>query len=141
MDTENVMSIVERLYKVSFITPNGCWSSRLGVCTSGYSQVWDKNQQRLRMAHVVSWEHFVGPLQPGLEIDRLCFNTVCWNPFHLEPVTHSENVRRSRIFNRTKTHCPKGHEYSPENTRFANNTVEPISFGASVELAGKNVNL
>lgn len=58
----------------------------------------------------------------GMQIDHLCRNTLCVNPKHLDVVTPKENwrripreglpcVRRSR----TRTHCSKGHELSPEN--------------------------
>ena len=37
-----------------------------------------------------------GPVEPGLQLDHLCRNPACVNPAHLEPVTATENVRRSR---------------------------------------------
>jgi hypothetical protein len=51
----------------------------------------------------------------------------CVNPDHLEPVTRAENLRRGTKprreknpkcaqWQREKTHCPRGHEYTPENT-------------------------
>jgi hypothetical protein len=45
-------------------------------------------------AHRWAYEHFVGPIPEGLEIDHGCFVHACVNPGHLEPVTHQENVRR-----------------------------------------------
>lgn len=47
-------------------------------------------------AHRVYYEHYVGPIPEGLEIDHLCKNRSCVRPEHLEPVTHLENIRRSR---------------------------------------------
>ena len=38
------------------------------------------------------------------------------NPDHLEPVTRGENLHRGAHRNKVKTHCPQGHEYTPENT-------------------------
>lgn len=67
------------------------------------------------LAHRFFYEHFIGEIPEGLEIDHLCHNTICVNPAHLEAVTHSENLRREHAF-RPKTHCPQGHEYTPENT-------------------------
>jgi hypothetical protein len=56
-----------------------------------------------------------------LDIDHLCRNPGCCNPDHLEPVTRGENIRRGvgvAPNNLRKTHCPQGHEYTPENTYF-----------------------
>jgi hypothetical protein len=49
-----------------------------------------------RMAHVVAWEAENGPVPPGLEIDHLCEIRDCIRVSHLEAVTHTVNVRRSR---------------------------------------------
>lgn len=65
-------------------------------------------------AHRWSYEHFRGPIPDGLTIDHLCRNKRCVNPDHLEVVTRGENTRRA---NASITHCPQGHEYTPENTR------------------------
>jgi hypothetical protein len=66
----------------------------------------------------------VGPIPDGLVLDHLCRNKLCVNPKHLEPVTNQENILRGLTplvggyYNMAKTHCPKGHEYSPENTYY-----------------------
>jgi hypothetical protein len=46
------------------------------------------------LAHRWAYEHFIGPIPAGLEIDHLCRVRHCVNPAHLEPVTKSENRRR-----------------------------------------------
>lgn len=74
-------------------------------------------------AHRVAYVLFVGPIPEGCEIDHVkakgCVSRACINPEHLEAVTHRENVFRSDglgVQHSRKTHCPKGHEYTPENT-------------------------
>lgn len=67
-----------------------------------------------RPAHRVAHEVFIGPIPDGYDVDHLCFNRGCVNPFHLEAVTRS--INQIRIFER-RTHCRHGHEYSEANTR------------------------
>lgn len=69
-----------------------------------------------QLAHRVAYEALVGPIPEGLTIDHLCRVKLCVNPAHLEPVTRRENIRRAAEQDRP-THCPQGHEYTPENTR------------------------
>lgn len=47
-----------------------------------------------KYAHVAAWEELHGPVPNGMELDHLCRQPPCRNPDHLEPVTHTENVRR-----------------------------------------------
>lgn len=98
--------------------PNsGCWLWVAGYAYYGYAAA--KIDGRCQRVHRVFYEHFVGPIPSGLVLDHLCRVTCCVNPQHLEPVTNAENVRRgdSGKFQRGKTHCPKGHEYTEGNTR------------------------
>ena len=82
-------------------------------------------------AHRWGYEQLVGPVPDGMELDHIChtrdllrclesgacLHRRCVNPDHLEPVTRLENVRRSERA-LAKTHCSKGHEYTPENTAY-----------------------
>ena len=45
-------------------------------------------------AHRYIYEHCVGKIPDGLDIDHLCRNRSCVNPSHLEPVTRKENINR-----------------------------------------------
>lgn len=124
-----MMTPLDRLRARTSVDSNGCWVSDLGITTAGYSQVsvnFGPCQNRLVMAHVLAWEELIGPVPEGQELDHACRNRACWNVMHLEPVTHGENVKRGRgaAFWRDKMHCPRGHEYTPENTR-----VRPQSMG------------
>jgi hypothetical protein len=71
-------------------------------------------------AHTAVYELLIGPKPTGdLEPDHTCQSENCVNPFHLEWVSHRENVLRgsSLAARRAKvTHCPQGHEYTEENT-------------------------
>lgn len=98
--------------------PSGCWNWRNGKSLKGYGRAIIKRREY--SAHRVSYEAFVGPIPAGLTIDHLCRNRACVNPEHLEPVSNETNVARGVSFsarNAAKTHCDKGHAFTPENTR------------------------
>lgn len=99
---------------------DGCWVWQgCRITPHGYGCLHYKGRQRA--AHRVSYEHFVGPIPEGLELDHLCRNPACVNPTHLEPVTHRENVVRGVGFSGTnvrKTHCKRGHPFDEENTDY-----------------------
>ena len=80
------------------------------------------------MAHRWSYRVFVGEIPSGMQIDHKCHtedtscpggdeceHRRCVNPAHLEPVTASENTIRQRHYERSVTHCPKGHRYEDDN--------------------------
>lgn len=70
-------------------------------------------------AHRVMYENLVGTIAPYKVIDHLCRVVSCINPEHLEVVSDLENKMRGlspAAQNARKTHCNKGHAYTPENT-------------------------
>ena len=70
-------------------------------------------------AHCFAWELAHGPMPGDSEPDHLCKNRGCVNPAHLELVPHRENALRGSgptARNARKTHCKRGHEFTPENT-------------------------
>lgn len=73
-------------------------------------------------AHRFSYQLKFGEIPTGLVIHHKCFNPPCVNPNHLEAITHGENLKagpRGPAYERSRiTHCPKGHEYTPENTKY-----------------------
>lgn len=98
---------------------HGCWEWTGARNDDGYGRFFLSGNKH---AHRVAYELAVGPIAPGLVIDHLCRNRCCVNPEHMEPVTRAENNRRGDRYamgswERSVTHCPSGHEYTPENTR------------------------
>lgn len=85
-------SSVDRFYE-KFIKTESCWLWTPPPNAKGYGQFGDRG--KMHVAHRWSYAHFKGPIPPGLVLDHLCEVKLCVNPDHLEPVTQSENVRRS----------------------------------------------
>lgn len=95
---------------------SGCWLYAGCINSDGYGIVGGRGEY----VHRLQYERYVGPIPDGLQLDHLCRVRHCVNPAHLEPVTSRENSMRSSITiaarNAAKTHCPRNHEYTPENT-------------------------
>jgi len=78
----------------------GCWEWQGARNHYGYGALWLRGQ--VVYAHRLAFEHFVGPIPAGLQLDHLCRNRACVNPDHLEPVTQAENVRRGAAARRAE---------------------------------------
>ena len=116
------LSDEERFWrKVNRTEPDGCWLWTASHDGRGYGHFSVRNKSgryRQEKAYRFAYMLEYGEIPKHLELDHLCRNPPCVNPSHLEAVTHLENVRRgeSGAWQRRKTHCPQGHEYTPKNT-------------------------
>jgi hypothetical protein len=94
-----------------------CYNWTGALDRQGYGQFWLGDRSGL--AHRVAYELARGPIPDGLTLDHLCRNRKCVRPDHLEPVTIKENTLRGTspsALHAVKTHCHRGHEFTPENT-------------------------
>ena len=84
-------TIKERFLAKIAIQADNCWLW-LGSCstTGGYGQFWDGD--RVRRAHAVSYELFIGKIPEGKIIRHTCDVPRCVNPQHLLIGTQSENI-------------------------------------------------
>jgi hypothetical protein len=100
-----------------------CWEWLGAKNVSGYGCMARRTDTgKSTLAHRIVYEATIGEVPDGMDLDHLCCNPGCVNPWHLEVVTHAENMRRSEHVGRArgaqqraKTHCPWGHEYSGYN--------------------------
>lgn len=122
-----IMGLPERFWSKAVIDDRGFSTPCLiwAACRSsaGYAK-FNAQGNRVEYGHRLAYEALIGPIPEGLVVDHLCRNRACVNPDHLEPVGRGENVMRGETLtaaNHIKTHCPQGHEYTPENTRVSKN--------------------
>lgn len=114
-----MLTISQRLEsRIERIPDAGCWIWTGAIDNSGYARI--SVDYKNRQAHRVSFELAKGKIPDGLQIDHLCKVKACVNPNHLEAVTQQENLSRcdnhaKGKFNRLKTHCKNGHEYTDDN--------------------------
>ncbi|MPZ13794.1 MAG: hypothetical protein GEU73_05120 [Chloroflexi bacterium] len=84
---------LDRLARRMVISERGCWEWQGSRDRFGYGYIGvDGAVPRVYRA---AYELLVGPIPEGLELDHICENPPCFNPDHLEPVTHAENMRRT----------------------------------------------
>lgn len=73
-----------------------CWRWTGGHLPAGYATTtfWIDGRHQGGPAHRIIYELLVGPIPEGLDLDHVCRNKGCVNPWHMEPVTRQENIRR-----------------------------------------------
>ena len=112
------MTALDRFFAFVDFADSDCWIWR-GTKTHApprdYGRFWDG--RRMVLAHRFAYETFRGCIPEGLVPDHLCRIPACANPWHLEPVTHSENIRRGNNQFRDKPNCKFGHVLSARTDR------------------------
>lgn len=112
-------SVIERFSSKYKVNNAGCWVWNAGKTDDGYGQFGVKPYWNVR-AHRWSYLYYRGRIPEDKQLDHLCRNRICVNPYHLEIVTAKENVRRGlSVTNklRMQADCKRGHPLSGENLR------------------------
>jgi HNH endonuclease len=78
--------------KVIVVPSTGCHEWHSTIDKGGYGRF--KLAGKLRQAHRVAYELFVGPVPAGCDLDHTCENRKCVNPAHLDAVSHQVNCHR-----------------------------------------------
>lgn len=89
----------------------GCWNWNKSTNGVGYGRARIAGESRIRYAHHVYFERFVGPIIDGFDIHHTCRNRACVNPDHLVLVGKSEHRSdhsRERVYKpRQRFYCPE----------------------------------
>ena len=114
------MSLVERFEAQTCPEPNsGCLLWTGSPDRVGYGQLRIENGGPKRMAHNVAFFLEYGRW-PADKLLHDCDTRACVNLDHLHEGSQTDNMReclaRGRNPNARKTHCKRGHPFSPENT-------------------------
>jgi hypothetical protein len=93
-----------------------CWTLTTRPYKASYSYFKFKGE-RVR-GHRFAYELIRGPILKGFQLDHICRNRACVNPFHLEEVTAKINILRGNSFavtNAKKIICLRGHPLAGNN--------------------------
>jgi hypothetical protein len=113
----------ERLQRRLERRDSGCLEWTGGTDGRGYGQI--RVEGRLLKTHRFAWEIAHGPIPEGLNVLHRCDNPPCCDAekclfLGTQPDNIADMVAKGRQRSgggERKTHCPEGHEYTPENTR------------------------
>ena len=116
-------NLESRLFDRRLIVASGCWLYIGALDRSGYAKIRYKG--KVELVHRISAHLYLGldlslnPRQHQANHKKECFNHNCFNPEHLYIGNQQQNLMDASELNslwmNRVTHCPQGHEYTPDN--------------------------
>lgn len=76
----------------SRIDDRGCWIWMLSKNSRNYGLAWNKPEQKVVLAHRLSYSIFIGPIPDGHHVLHRCDTPHCVNPAHLFTGTDRDNL-------------------------------------------------
>jgi hypothetical protein len=102
------------------VTESGCWEWLGRKDKDGYGKIHWRLFGHIRTHRIAAMLWLGVHVRDKVTVRHACDNPPCFNPDHLVPGTTRENVMDSvakkRHRNSRKTHCFRGHPFTPENT-------------------------
>ena len=99
------------------LSATGCWEWQKAT-RNEYGQIHYRGKRAA--VHRTVYRLWVGEIPAGMDVCHHCDNPRCCNPDHLWVGSRQQNaldmVGKSRHRETGATHCPSGHEFTPENT-------------------------
>lgn len=113
-------SFTDRLWeKIERRSSDECWPWTAGTNAYGYGRISRARKDGPILAHRAVYECAFDIKCGDKHVLHSCDNPRCCNPHHLTLGTPADNMAdktaKGRHHGAKITHCPRGHEYTPDN--------------------------